>query len=192
MNLIPKLRQNFQGLQIHRGLRQPHALRMAAESFFKIANAPKNLRVFVLARGQRKDHVVVGLGHRRTMAGEKPLAFAVGRQNRFIHRRTLLLHPRKQGGTKVEADLGIVVDDLQNAAIAIQNPRGAVGRITFRRDPLVPVVIRISRILVFHRFQPGIFPRRLVKVGMNADVPFHQVSRIVASVRARRGASRAI
>ena len=80
-------------MQIDRGFRQPHPLGMAAKSFFKIANTPENLRVFVLARGQGKDHVVIGLGHGRTMAGEEPLAFAVGRQDRFIHRRTLLLHP---------------------------------------------------------------------------------------------------
>ena len=103
--LDAQFRQDFQSLQVGRRFRQPHSLGMAAEAFFKVANAPKNLRVFVLARRQGKDHVVVGLGHRRAMAGEKPLAFAVGRQDRFIHRRTLLLHPRKQGRAEVEADL---------------------------------------------------------------------------------------
>src|SRR5438045_9783675 len=66
--------------------------------------------------------------------------------------------------------MGIIVDQLHNAVLGIDDARGGVGRVAFRSDALVPVVIRISRILQFDRFQVGILARRLIEVPVNANV----------------------
>jgi hypothetical protein len=80
------------------------------------------------------------------------------------------LHPRKQGGTEVKTDLLVVVQDANNPAFIVQDAGGGVRGITFRSDALVPVVIGVSRVLEFDRLQPGIFPRRLVKMAMNTHI----------------------
>ena len=47
--------------------------------------------------------------------------------------------------------------------------------IAFRGYACIPVVIRISGILQFNLLQPGVLTRRLIKVGVNANV-FHFVA----------------
>jgi hypothetical protein len=61
-----------------------------------------------------------------------------------------------------------------DTALAVQKAGYGVGGVTFGRDPLVPVVIRIRRILEFDIFQPGIFPGRLVKMAVEANISVHQ------------------
>ena len=66
------------------------------------------------------------------------------------------------------------VNDLDDVTLAIEDAGGGVGRITFGRDALVPIMIGVGRILDFHRFQPGIFPRRLIEVTVDAEISFHR------------------
>jgi len=56
----------------------------------------------------------------------------------------------------------------------VENARRSIRLVALGRDPLIPVVIRMCRILHFNYFQPGILPRGLVKVGVDADVTFHK------------------
>src|SRR3970282_413854 len=65
-----ELREDLQSLQIHGGLRQPHALRRAPETPFKISNAPEHLGMAVASIGEGKNHVMIGLGQRRAGGGE--------------------------------------------------------------------------------------------------------------------------
>src|SRR5919109_1522985 len=118
--------------------------------------------------------MVVCLSQRRAVSREDLLALAVRRENGLVGLRCGVFQPGEQRRANVEADPGIVVDDLGYAALAVQDPGGGVGRIAFGSDPLVPVVIGIGRILKLDRLQPGILPRWLVEVAMNANVAFHR------------------
>src|SRR2546429_591084 len=98
------------------------------------------------------------------MAGKTIPALTVGFKNATIVLRIVLLHPRKQGWAKIEADLGIIIDDLADAPVSVQNTRGAVWPVAFRRDAFVLIVIRIGGFLALHGLQPRILTRRLVKM----------------------------
>jgi len=70
----------------------------------------------------------------------------------------------------VDEWLGLFDDPI----LGIQDTRHRIGRVAFGGDALVPVVIGIGRVLHLDGFQPGIFPRRLVKMAVDADVSFHK------------------
>ena len=101
----PQLRQNFQGLQVHRRLREPHALRLPAEAVLEVSQAPVSLGVLVPAAGQGEDHVVVSLGQGRAVAGEFFLALLVRSQDGPVDLGGVLGHPGQEGGAEVEAHL---------------------------------------------------------------------------------------
>src|SRR2546430_1805771 len=107
------------------------------------------------------------------MSGENLLALSVTVKNALIPIRRALFHPRQQSRAEVETDPGVVIDDLRDASFGIEYSRSAVGEIAFPRDALVPVVIRTCGVLRLNRFQPGIFPRRLIKMTMNAGKTLH-------------------
>ena len=81
------LGQDFQGLQIHRGFRQPHAFRLSAKAPLEIAHAPEHLGALVAAVRQRQDHVVVGLRHGGAVSGEVRAALAVGVEDGVVDLR---------------------------------------------------------------------------------------------------------
>src|SRR6266850_1629462 len=164
------LGQYLQGFQIRSRFRKPHAFREPAEAKLEVADTPCHLRLFVTAIGQGHDDVVIRLSESRAMAGEALLAGTVGLEKGGVHPRGLRLHPGKQRGTEVKADFFVVVQDANNPAFVVQDAGGGVGSITFRRNALVPVVIGVGGVLEFDRFQPGIFPRRLVKMAMNTHI----------------------
>ena len=109
-----QMRQDVKSFQVNRGLRQPHSLGLAAKAVLKVPDPPQDLGVFIPPVGQWQNHVVVGLGQGRAVPGKMLLAFLVRRQDALVSFRGFLLHPGQEGGPKVEADLGIVVDDLHN------------------------------------------------------------------------------
>ena len=81
------------------------------------------------------------------MARERLLALAVGLQYPLIGVRRVVLHPGQQRRPEVEADAGVVVDDLCDPASFVEDPRGAVGQITLGGNALVPVVVGRGGIL---------------------------------------------
>ena len=166
----PMLSHKVQRLQVDRGFREPHALRVAPEAKAKVFDAPDHLRQLVARVGERHDHVVVALRQRRSMPRKALLAQPVGIQNRLVSVRRLLLHPGQQRGPEVETDAGVVVDDLRDAVVCVQDPGRAVGRVALRRDTLVPIVIWRGGILEFDRLQPRVFAGRLIEVAVNAKV----------------------
>src|SRR6478609_4974777 len=107
------------------------------------------------------------------MSGENLLALSVTFENALIAFGRALFHPGQQSGAKIEAYPGIVIDDLRDAAFGIKNSRSAVGKIALPRYAFVPVVIRTRGVLRLNRFQPRIFPRRLIKMTMNAGKTLH-------------------
>src|ERR1043166_8164072 len=111
------------------------------------------------------------------MSGEAVLAFLVRLKNALVGLRRVAFHPREQRRTKVQSDAGIVIDDLPDVALFVGNAGRSVGRIAFRRDALIPVVVGIGGLLAFHGLKPRVYPRRLVEMSVNADTVFHQDSR---------------
>src|SRR5690348_10414248 len=85
--------------------------------------------------------------------------------------RSFLLHPEQERRSEVEADLGVVVHQLHDALLVIQQSRYGIRRVTFRGDALVPVVVRVSGVLKFDRFERWILSRRLIEVAVNANIP---------------------
>ena len=108
------------------------------------------------------------------MAGEALLAFAVGVEDRGVDFGRFGFEPGEQSGAEVEADAGVVVDQLDDAVVAVDDPRYRVGRVALGGDALVPVVIGIGRVLQLDGFEPGVFPGRLVEVAVDADLAFHE------------------
>src|SRR5690606_34605102 len=73
----------------------------------------------------------------------------------------------------VEADVRVVVDDPDDAFPLIEDARICVRRVALGRDPLVPVVVRLRGVLQLDRLEPGVLPRRLVEMSVDADEPIH-------------------
>ena len=166
--------KNFQGFQIYRRLREPRTLGITRKTMLKIFNAPKNLRALIARVRERKDGVVVSLRESSAVSGKKFLALAIAIEDALIAFWRALLHPREQCWTEVEADFRVIVYDVGDAAFGVEYARSAVGKIALSRYPFVPVVIRTCRILRLNRFQPGVFPRRLIKMTMNAGKTLHR------------------
>ena len=113
-----ELGEQLERFQIHRGFRQPHSFRRALESIFEVADAPEDLRDPIAAVGQRHDDVIVNLRHGGAVAGKIFLAFPVGVEDRRVDFRRLGFQPDQQRRTEVEADLGVVIDQLDDAVLA--------------------------------------------------------------------------
>src|SRR5579884_2293199 len=120
--------------------------------------------------------MVVSLSNRRAMPRITLAALAISRQDLLIHVRFFVCQPCQQGGTEVEADPRVIVNDPLDVVVAVENARSCIWRIAFCGDAFIPVMKRIRRILKLNEFKPRILTWRLVEVTMNADVPFHQSS----------------
>ena len=101
-------------------------------------------------------------------------AFFIGGEDTPIDVRRVGLQPGEERRSEVEADSRVIVDDARDASVSVEYSGSRIRRITLHGDALVPIVKGIGRILYFDKFQPGILPRRLIKMTMNADVAFHR------------------
>ncbi len=134
-----------------------------------VGNAPTNLGDTVAGAGQRHNDVVVNLRHGRAVTAVALPAAALAVKNHAIGALRVLLQPAHQRRPEVKTDARVVVHDALDLIFVVHDSRRAIGRVALRADALVPVVVRRGRVLGLHRFQPGILPRRLVKVTVNAD-----------------------
>jgi hypothetical protein len=66
--------------------------------------------------------------------------------------------------------MGVVIDDLRDAILAIQNPCRRVGRIALGGNAFIPIVKWCGGILNFDGIEPRIFTGRLIKMPVNADI----------------------
>jgi hypothetical protein len=95
--------------------------------------------------------------------------FPVCFKDLLINRGKVLFQPREERGTKIEADGGIIVDDIQDLPFPIEDPGISIRPITFKADTFVPVVKRMSALLGLDDFKPGVLPRRLIEMTVNRN-----------------------
>ena len=55
--------------------------------------------------------------------------------------------PGEQRRSEIKADPRVIADDIRDALLIVEDPRGCIRRVTFGRYTLVPVVIGMGRIL---------------------------------------------
>src|SRR4030043_1962498 len=103
------------------------------------------------------------------MPGEFLQALPVTLKNGLIGFGGIILHPEQDRRTEVEAYTGIIVHQLGDSSFRIPDSRHGVCRVAFSGNPLVPVVVWERRILDLDCFQPGVFPRRLIKMPMDKN-----------------------
>ncbi len=58
---------------------------------------------------------------------------------------------------------------------AIQDARGQIRSVTLRRNPLVPIVVRISGILQLYLLQPGILTWGLIEMRVDTEVSHEEL-----------------
>ena len=125
--------ERFERGQIHRGLGQPHPLRRPAEAALEVADAPDDLRRLVAGVGERKDRVVVRLRDRRAVPREARGARAVGFEDRGVDVGPPGLEPGQKRRPEVEAHRRVVVDDRDDAVLAVEDPGARVRARSTRR-----------------------------------------------------------
>src|SRR5437762_7558593 len=161
--------EHLERLVVDGRLRQPAALGLAAEARPEVLDAPPDLRHLVAAERQRHDHMVVDLGDGVAVAAPRGRARPVRRDDLGVDVGPVAVEPGQECGTRVERDLFEVVDDVEDAILAVHAPRGRVGRVALGGDPLVPVVERRCRVLHLDGFEPGVLAGRLVEVAVDDD-----------------------
>jgi hypothetical protein len=181
------LSEEVEGVAVNGGFGEPHALGLAAEAADEVGDAPADLGDAVLLVGEGQDDVVVDLGHGGAVAGEALSTEPVRVEDAAVDARGVFFKPGEEGGTEVEADAGVVVDDADDLLALVEHAAGAVGGVALGGDALVPVMEGSGGVLGLDGFEPGIFARRLVEVAVDAEVAGGgwrgQVLRIAEAVR---------
>ncbi len=122
---------------------------------------------------QRHDQVVISLSQRRAVPGIAFLTFPVRLDNRPVSSGVALFHPGEERWAEIKAHAGVITHDAADIAFAVKDTRSGIGQVALGGDPFIPVVVRVSRVLLLDVFQPGIFAGRLVKVPVNTDITVH-------------------
>src|ERR1700681_1573882 len=104
------------------------------------------------------------------MASEFVRTQLVGLLQRCIDARRFRFEPGKQSRAEIKAHHSVVVNQLDDALFIVENARGSIGRIAFRGDPFVPVMVWISGILQLNRFERRILSGRLIEMTVNTNV----------------------
>ena len=88
--------------------------------------------------------------------------------------RLMASKPGAQGGSDIEAQARIIIDDGGDTVVVPEQARGGIGPVALRRNPSIPVMIRSRRVLHLDFIEPRVLARRLVKVAVDTDVPHGQ------------------
>jgi len=97
--------------------------------------------------------VVVDLGDGVSVAGSSRSTLTIGFENSGVGVWRFFFHPRQKRRAEVETYGCVVVNDLLNATVAAKNASGGIGLVTLSGDTLVPIVIRLGRILKLNGFE---------------------------------------
>src|SRR5690349_20916676 len=104
------------------------------------------------------------------MTGKLFLAIPVRIDNAFVYIGRTLGRPGQQCGPEVITNFRIVIDDACDAMLPVKNAGGQIRRVALGGDALVPIVIRVCRILQLYLLEPWIFAGRLIEMAMNAKI----------------------
>jgi hypothetical protein len=118
--------------------------------------------------------VIVDLSDGRAVAGKIFAADVIGFDDRVVDFARVGFEPREESGAEVETDTGIVIDYIADSLVGVEYSRGGVRGVALGCYALVPVMVGMSRVLNLDLFEPCVFPRRLVKMPVNADVAIHK------------------
>ena len=168
--LDPRLDEFHHRFEVDGGFGEPHGFGHASEVEFEVFDAPTDLSLLVLLRGERHDDVVVDLGDCVAVAFQSLGTSLVRFLNSPIGIRSVRANPSHQGRTHVETHKVIVVDNIDNASVRRKNTACRIGTVTLASNAVVPVVKRACTGLVFDDACPGIFARRLVKMTVNRKI----------------------
>jgi hypothetical protein len=113
--------------------------------------------------------VVINLRDGISMA-KSSQAFSVCLKDLLIDRRKMLFQPGEERGTKIEADGGVIIDDLQDLPFFIKDPGISIWPIALQSDPFIPVMKGMGAFLRFNEFKPRVLPGRLIEMTVNGDI----------------------
>ena len=116
--------------------------------------------------------MVIDLRYGVAMPPASAQAFAVGVQNSLVNPGVVAFKPVHQGGTEIEAEITIIVQQIDKSILVIDKPGRRVCPVAFEIDSFVPVMIRACGILTLNFLYPGVFAWRLVEVPVNANIFF--------------------
>src|SRR5579871_5801280 len=135
----------------------------------EINDAPVYLRAQIALVTQWQNRMIVGL---RDGAAVAIVSFAtelVGRNDARGGFRVGNFEPSHQRRPEVETQVGVVVYDALDLALAVNDARVRVRAVALRVDALVPVMRRTRALFALDRSGPRIFARRLIEMAMNDD-----------------------
>ena len=132
--------------------------------------------------------MIVNLGQRIAVAAAPLPAQPVGLDDPLVDLGRGVGHPLEERRAEIEADPGIVVQEVDDPPLAVEQPRARVGGVALAGDPLVPVVEGGGGVLDLDDVEPGILARRLVEVAVDADIAgmAHALTGFLGVRRARR------
>ena len=166
------LRQKQKGSPVNSRFGQPHSLGTPAEAVFEITNPPADLGQLVPLICQGHYDMVIDLRYGVAVAPERLHALAVGVQNGLVNPGIVAFEPVHQGGTEIEAEIPVIVHQIENSILVVDKAGRRVCPVAFEVDAFVPVMIRAGGILTLDFLDPGIFAWRLVEVSVNANIFF--------------------
>src|SRR5450759_1706516 len=82
-----------------------------AEAITKVSDAPANLCASIAFMAQGQDGVAISLRDRIAMTATITRAFVIGIDDTCICIRMFSFDPAQQGRSKVEVDVGVVIND---------------------------------------------------------------------------------
>jgi len=166
--LEPVIDEDLERRRVDRRFGEPDPLGLMAEAPLEVVNAPPDLCFLVAPRGERHDDVVVALRDRVPVPAEPGRAQAVRLEYPPVDAGEIILEPREERRPEIEADPFVVVDELRDAAPAVEAARERVREVALVRDAVVPVVYGAA-LPALDSLRPGIFSGRLVEVPVNDE-----------------------
>ena len=158
--------QSLKACRVDRRLGQPHAERCPTEPRPELVDAPTHDGRAVTGRGQRKNGVNPRVRH-GTAAGR------VAHRDRGAEAGVAAVEPHTEGGAEIEAHRLVQVGRRHGGTGLIEPLRLAQREIALGGDALVPVVVRLRRLLALDLTGLRVLARRLIGVAVDAHVRGH-------------------
>ena len=77
--------------------------------------------------------------------------------------------PRHQRRPNIKTHAFKIIYNVSNLSAVIKNPGAGIGPVALVINAFIPIVKRVGAFLLFNIVNPGIFPRGLIEMAVNAD-----------------------